>query len=171
MALSVVPVSPREAVAFIALWHRHNKPPRGCKFSLGVADDLGVLRGVAMVGRPVARLYDDGLTLEVNRTSTDGARNANSMMYGAAWRAARALGYCRLVTYTHADYSGPVCPAPCAHWSCLAVRVGESGASLRAAGWRIVAQRTPHHGWDRPARPRVDSGGELIPRTLWEATA
>ena len=169
MSLHIVPVSFRDACGFIAMWHRHHKPPRGDVYRMGVADDLGVLHGVAMVGRPVARLYQDGVTLEVNRTSTDGARNANSMLYGAAWRAGRALGYCRLITYTHADYQGPVCADPCRHWSCMAIREGESGVSLKAACWRIVAQRAPHNGWDRPSRPREDSGAEDIPRTLWEA--
>ena len=74
-------------------------PPTGHKFSVGVANEDDVLVGVAMVGRPVARHYDDGLTLEVNRTCTDGTRNANSMLYGAAWKASSALGYKRLITY------------------------------------------------------------------------
>jgi hypothetical protein len=97
--LRLVPVSFADACGFVAMHHRHHRPPIGHKFSLGVA--LGdVLVGVAMVGRPVARMYDDGTTLEVNRTATDGTKNANSMLYGAAWRAAKALGYGRLITYT-----------------------------------------------------------------------
>lgn len=67
-----------------------------------------------MVGRPVGRWLDDGITLEVNRCCTDGTKNACSLLYGAAWRAAKALGYKRIYTYT---------------------RVSELGASLRAAGW------------------------------------
>ena len=109
-----------------------------------------MLVGVAVVGRPVARHYDDGMTLEVNRTATDGTPNANSMLYGAAWRATKALGYHRLITYTQA---------------------GESGASLRAAGWCVVGQRTPRKGWDTPSRRRDGAGVDNIPRTLWEASA
>lgn len=101
-----------------------------------------------MVGRPVARHFDDGMTLEVNRTATDGTPNANSMLYGAAWRAAKALGYCRLITYT---------------------MEGESGSSMRAAGWRVVASRPARVGWTRPSRPREDRGVDGIARTLWEA--
>lgn len=101
-----------------------------------------------MVGRPVARHLNDGLTLEVNRTATDGTQNANSMLYGAAWRAARALGYRKLVTYTMAD---------------------EPGSSLRAAGWRVVGERPARTGWATPSRPRIDKGVDRIPRTLWEA--
>lgn len=102
-----------------------------------------------MVGRPVARHYDDGLTLEVNRTCTDGTRNANSMLYGAAWRAAKALGYRRLITYT---------------------QHGETGASLTAANWRVIAQREPRPGWDSPLRPRIEKSQNNIQRTLWEAS-
>jgi hypothetical protein len=107
-----------------------------------------VLVGVAIVGRPVARPYQDGMTLEVNRTVTDGHPNANSMLYGACARAAFALGYRRLITYTQAD---------------------ESGASLRAAGWRIIAERPARKGWDTPSRRRDSHGVDNIPRTLWEA--
>ena len=148
MGLRIVPVNWDDACGFIDMWHRHHKPPRGHKFCLGVADDLDVLRGVATVGRPTPRAYQDGLTLEVNRTATDGTHNANSALYGAAWRAAKALGYRRLLTYT---------------------QEGETGASLRAAGYRIVAQRPARPGWNRPSRPRELTGTEGIPRTLWEA--
>lgn len=148
MTLRLVPVRFRDACGYITMWHRHHQPPIGCKFCIGVARD-SVLVGVAIVGRPVARMLDDGLTLEVTRTATDGTRNANSMLYGAAWRATKALGYRRIVTYTQA---------------------GETGASLRAAGWRIVAERPARPGWDRPSRPRAATGTEAIPRTLWEAS-
>ncbi len=148
-SLHLVPVRFRDAAAFVAMWHRHNRPPAGCKFCVGVADEDGTLHGVAIVGRPVARHLDNGQTLEVTRTATDGTRNANSMLYGAAWRAARALGYTRLVTYTQA---------------------AETGASLRAAGWRTVAHRPARPGWDVPSRPRHPNGTEGIPRTLWEAS-
>ncbi|MEU0667158.1 XF1762 family protein [Streptomyces lavendulocolor] len=148
MALHLVPIRFRDARDFVAMWHRHNPPPVGMVFAVGAADDDGVLRGVAIVGRPVARHLDDGRTLEVTRTATDGTRNANSLLYGAAWRAARALGYRRLITYTQGS---------------------ETGASLRAAGWRVLAQRPARAGWDRPSRPREQRGTEHMPRTLWEA--
>ena len=148
MSLRLVPVDFEMARHFVEGWHRHNKPPTGHKFSIGVADDNDVLVGVATVGRPVASPYDDGMTLEVNRTCTDGHKNANSMLYGAAWRATKALGYRRLVTYTQAD---------------------ESGASLRAAGWRIVAELKPRKGWDSPSRPRDNDSYLSTTRYLWEA--
>lgn len=146
--VEIVPVSFAEASAFVATWHRHHRPPRGHKFSIGAAVD-GLLVGVAMVGRPVARHLDDGSTLEVNRTATDGSPNVNSALYGAAWRATKALGFSRLITYT---------------------QEGESGASLRGAGWRVVAELKARKGWDVPSRPRDGAGVDHMPRTLWEAS-
>jgi len=99
VSLRTVPVTFAQASQFVADWHRHHRPPRGHKFSLGVAD-AEVLVGVAIVGRPVARMLDDGLTLEVTRVATDGCRNACSLLYAATWQAAKALGYRRLITYT-----------------------------------------------------------------------
>lgn len=149
MALRLVPISFRDACSFVALHHRTHRPPQGCKFVVAVADEDSVLRGVLIAGRPVARMLDDGQTLEVTRTATDGTPNANSMLYGAGRRVAFALGYTRLITYTQR---------------------GESGSSLHAAGWRVVAERPAHAGWDRPSRPREVLGTEWMPRTLWEAS-
>lgn len=148
MSLRIVPVTFKAASAYVAEYHRHNKPPVGMKFCIGAADDAELV-GVAIIGRPVARHFDDGLTLEVTRTCTDGTPNVNSLLYGAAWRAAKALGYVRLVTYTQAD---------------------ESGASLRAAGWRVIAERTARSGWDMPARARDNRDYLSTDRTLWEAS-
>lgn len=176
MSLHLVPVSYRDACGFVAMWHRHHAPPRGMKFAVGAAGEDRVLRAVAIAGRPVARLLDDGQTLEVTRVASDGWRNACSMLYGACARAGFALGYSRIVTYTHARIEGPLCEAAsagatCAHASCRAIRLSESGVSLLAAGWRVVAERPAHPGWDRPSRPRTLTGTEHMPRTLWEADA
>lgn len=149
MSLHLVPISFADACQFVEIRHRHHAPPQGHKFSIGVATDANELVGVVIVGRPVSRFLDDGFTLEVTRTATDGERNANSMLYGAAWNVAKNLGYRRLVTYTQA---------------------GEPGASLRAAGWRVVAERPARPGWDTPSRPRLLTGTENIARTLWEAS-
>jgi hypothetical protein len=150
MSLRLVPVSFADACAFVQAWHRHLEPPRGHKFSTGVASDDDVLRGVAIVGRPVARWMQDGFTLEVTRTATDGTRNAGSMLYAAAWCGAKAMGYRRLITYN---------------------QEGESGESLRAVGYRVVAERPARKGWDTPSRPRADHGADGIQRLLWEAAS
>jgi hypothetical protein len=169
VSLHLVPVAFADACGFVAMWHRHHGPPQGMKFAVGTATRSGVLVGVAITGRPVARWLDDGATLEVTRVATDGTDNACSMLYAACWRAASALGYRRLITYTHTAYYGPVCGWPCDHLSCQRIRLGESGASLHAAGWHVVAERPPAAGWNRPSRPREDKGTEHIPRTLWDA--
>jgi hypothetical protein len=148
VSLRLVPVSFADAAAFVEMWHRHNKPPNGHRFSIGVADGEKLV-GVCMVSHPIARHLMDSLTLEVIRTATDGTPNANSMLYGAAWRATRALGYGRLITYTQA---------------------AESGASLRAAGWKVIGERKARRGWNTLSRPRDDVDYLSSPRTLWEAS-
>jgi len=114
MRLRIVPASRVDVAEYIDRHHRHHRHPVGDVFRLAVVDEEGLVRGVATVGRPVARALDDGATLEVTRVATDGARNACSLLYGAARRAAWALGYARILTYTLPE---------------------EGGASLRGAGW------------------------------------
>lgn len=94
--LEIVPMTLKEANAFVEQNHRHHGKVVGHKFSIGLSDGEKIV-GVAIVGRPVARHLDDGWTLEVNRLCTDGSRNACSMLYAAAWRAARAMGYKRIL--------------------------------------------------------------------------
>jgi hypothetical protein len=144
--LSVVPLSLAEANEFVRIHHRHHKPAVGHKFSLGVADESGQVRGVAIVGRPVARMSDNGWTLEVNRCATDGTPNACSALYGAAWRAAKALGYKRLITYTLPE---------------------EGGSSLRGAGW-ICLGEAGGGSWSCKSRPRIDTH-PLQTKLCWEA--
>lgn len=151
--MEIVPITFRAACDFVALFHRHNKAPRGHKFSVGLkVGDL--LIGVAMAGRPIARHLDDGRTIEVNRTCTDGTKNANSALYGAVWRAAKAMGYKRGITYTQA---------------------GECGASLRAVGWRRAKELPARGSWAessldlRHIRDGAGTGG--IIRVRWEITA
>ncbi len=62
--LELVPVTLKEANAFVEQHHRHHKPVVGHKFSVAAAMD-GRIVGVAIVGRPVSRYLDDGWTLEV----------------------------------------------------------------------------------------------------------
>jgi hypothetical protein len=149
MSLHIVPISLEEANAFVEQHHRHHKPVVGHKFSIAAAEGE-MVRGVAIVGRPVARRLDDGWTLEVNRCCTDGARNGCSMLYGAAWRAAKAMGYRRLITYTLPE---------------------EGGTSMRAAGWTLIGERGGGN-WNTPSRPRIDTDAALRgQKLLWETTA
>lgn len=134
MKLSIVPCELDEANAFVMQHHRHHQPTIGHKFSLATVDEHDTVRGVAIVGRPVSRMLDNGLTLEVYRVATDGCQNACSSLYGACRRATFALGYRRLVTYTLPS---------------------ESGISLRASGYRLLGE-AGGGTWNRESRPRVD---------------
>lgn len=122
-----------EANAFVREHHRHHKPVIGHLFSIGAALD-GKIVGVAIVGRPVARGRDDGVTAEVTRLATDGTRNACSFLYGAAARAVFALGFKRIGTY---------------------ILASEPGTSLSAAGWRQIGE-VRGRSWSCASRPRVD---------------
>ena len=153
--LELRPCSLKDANEYVTRLHRHSAKVVGHKFSLGAWLD-GELVGVAIVGRPIARLLDDGATLEVTRCCTAGARNACSFLYGAAWRAARALGYTRMVTYTLER---------------------EDGASLRAVGWAPGepsktdwtstkrARQSPLLRWGGIDDPRKHDKG---PKVRWE---
>ena len=131
--LTLIPVSLAQANEFVRQHHRHHKPVAGHKFSIGCAEN-GRLCAVAIVGRPVSRYLDDGFTLEVNRLCSDGTKNACSILYAAAARAARAMGYYKIITYTLDT---------------------ESGASLRAAGWTNagLAGGKAWTGSRRPTQP------------------
>ena len=144
--LNLTPITIQEAKEFIRLHHRHHPAPVGGLFAVAVSIDDEV-RGVAVVGRPVARGDNDGFTAEVTRVCTLGDDNACSMLYGACWRATKALGYRRLVTFTLQS---------------------ESGSSLRGAGYRLIGERAGR-SWDAPGRPRVDKHPTL-PKWRWEAT-
>lgn len=146
--LHVVPISLEEANFFVEHNHRHHDPCTGHKFSVAVADENGKVRGVAIVGRPVSRMLDNGWTLEVNRCCTDGTPNACSMLYSTAWRAARAMGYLRVITYTLPE---------------------EGGTSLKASGFKLIGERGGG-SWSCKTRPRIDTH-PLQRKWLWEQTS
>lgn len=131
--MSLCSLSLGEANEFVRRHHRHHGRVVGHKFSLGAVKDDAIV-GVVIVGRPVSRIRDDGVTLEISRLCTDGTRNACSFLYGAAARAAFALGYKRIGTYISAS---------------------EPGTSLCAAGWRQIGE-TKGRSWSCPSRPRID---------------
>ena len=157
MSLEIVPCTLREARAFVGEHHRHHEPPQGGLFAVACSDGAAIV-GVAIVGMPVARMSDDDFTAEVTRLATvrapdetgreRGPRDACSMLYAAAWRACRALGYRRLITYTLAE---------------------ERGTSLRAAGWRCIGE-AGGGSWSRKSRPRVDTH-PLQAKLRWEVAA
>lgn len=148
--LSLQPISQREANAFIAEHHRHHKPPQGYKFAIAVNDGEKVV-GVITVGRPIARHLDNGYTAEVTRCCVQlepKVPNACSMLYAAAWRASKAMGYTKLITY---------------------VLASESGGSLKASGWKVIGERGGG-SWNSKSRPRVDKHPTEL-KTLWSKAA
>ncbi len=146
MSLEIIHIELDEANAFVASFHRHHQPVVGHRFSIGLVDAEKKLVGVAIIGRPISRIMDDGLTLEVNRVATDGTKNACSMLYGACRRACFALGYKRLITYTLPT---------------------ESGSSLNGAGWKCLG-RAGGGSWSVPSRPRFNDH-PLQEKLKWEA--
>ena len=147
MKLSLAAIDFADAAEFVRAHHRHHTPPVGHKFSLAamLGDEVA---GVVIVGRPVARRRDDGMTLEVTRLCTLGHRNACSFLYGAAARATFALGYRRIGTY---------------------ILKSEPGTTLKAAGWKLIGE-TPGRSWSVPSRTRHDKH-PLEPKLLFEAVA
>ena len=149
--LHLVPCSLKAAFEYVAAHHAHHKPPQGGLFAVGIASG-GVVRGVAVAGRPVARNDADGRSFEITRVAVERGvpegRHGCSMLYSALWRAARALGYTRGITFTLPE---------------------ESGASLRAAGWLYI-RTTPGGSWSRDGRPRTDKA-PIGPKLRWEIKA
>lgn len=131
--LRLRPISLRDANEYVRQHHRHHKPVAGHKFSIGCEAD-GELVGVIIAGRPVSRYLDDGFTMEVTRLCINGAKNACSFLYGAAARAAAAMGYKRIITYTLES---------------------ENGASLRASGW-ICQGKAGGLRWTGKRQPKED---------------
>jgi hypothetical protein len=142
--LHLAPCFITEANEFVKQHHRHHKPVVSGLFAVAVAEGETVV-GVAIVGRPVARNADNGWTAEVTRVCTTGTKNAGSMLYGACWRAARALGYRKLITYTLPS---------------------EGGISLSGAGWKCLGE-AGGGSWSRKERPRVDMHPTQI-KWKWE---
>lgn len=134
-SMELSPLTLKEAMRFVDTYHRHHKAPQGGLFAIGLSQGDEII-GVAIVGRPVARLLQDGYTAEITRLCVkDGYYNACSMLYSACWRAARAIGYRKLITY---------------------ILNTESGTSLTVSGFRLVGQ-CGGGTWNRKDRPRVDT--------------
>jgi hypothetical protein len=153
----IVPLTLAQARRYVAEHHRHNEPPIGHRFSIGLQRG-GALVGVVIAGHPQARKADDGRTLELLRLTTEGDRNACSRLYSAACRAAFAMGYRKVITYTLEE---------------------EPGSSLLAAGFSVSGRTEGHQGWKHTAGPRAAELPRLFdppkmpvgPKTRWERVA
>lgn len=151
VTLKLCNITLKEARAFVAAHHSHNRPPQGWCFGVGVVSD-GRLVAVGTAGRPVARLLDDGRTLEITRVATDHTRMACSMVYGALCRAGAALGWRSAITYTLES---------------------ECAACIKASGFVSTSSAGSNVGFDGGNRYRVETNlfGERLrpdgPKRLW----
>lgn len=146
MSLQLMPIDQATAQAFVRQYHRHHDAPRGDLWRHSIVDSVGVVQGVCIVGRPVARALDDGLTVEATRVCVrDDVPNGCSMLLGAARQQAIIQGYRRGLT-TILDV--------------------ESGSSLKASGWEFLWDFDPEH-WDRPGRPRKSRPDEEHAKQVW----
>lgn len=179
--MRVAPVTLAVANEFVGRLHRHSKPVVGHRFSVGVEAKTRlldgpewVLVGVAIIGRPVAPRLDDGRAAEITRVCTDGTKNASSMLYGAARRACKALGYGPVYTYTLPEEGGTSLRAagfvldkedaggPAATWHNRAGRKVEPiGDDLFGGKWRWVAGRSAE-GADATLNNQSPDGGENV---------
>tara|TARA_Y100000593_G_scaffold23111_1_gene45886 strand:+ start:198 stop:677 length:480 start_codon:yes stop_codon:yes gene_type:complete len=132
----VIPLTLKSANAYVEDFHRHNKPCVGHRFSIGALDENENIVGVAIIGRPVARMLDDGLTAEVNRlcTNDDSPKNVCSFLYARAWRIWQQMGGERMITYTLQS---------------------ENGSSLKGAGWKIVGKTNKNDFWNTRKKTNV----------------
>ena len=140
----VEPIELASANAYVTQFHRHLNAVVGHVASLGLYDAVG-LRGVLILGRPLARHQDNGHTIEVLRLCSDGSKNACSKLYGAARKWAKQHGKRRILTYT---------------------LPGESGASLKASGF-VCTGSTEGGSWHRPSRERTDKA-PTVAKVRWE---
>lgn len=145
MSLRAAPITQKQAFDFVNRKHRHHKAPRGWKFGIG-AFWGSTIKGVVVVGRPKARMLQDGYTLEVTRLCSDGFRNVCSFLLSRVVKVAEAIGYRRVVTY---------------------ILESETGVSLKASGW-LRFEECGGGSWDRDKRPRVDAHPTCV-KVRWEA--
>ncbi|API59491.1 hypothetical protein BSL82_09380 [Tardibacter chloracetimidivorans] len=149
MTIRIVPLTLREANDFVEQHHRHSARTSndGGKYAIGL-ECANQLVGVAIVGRPIARLLQDGSTAELLRLCTSPAapKGANSKLYSRAKRIWQLMGGGRFVTYTLKS---------------------ESGASMRGAGATPVSD-VPAARWDRPSRARTAKHIETLPKHRWQ---
>lgn len=143
--LYAIPIELKDANNFVATFHRHHDPVYRDKFRIACVDENGVLQGVIQAGRPVSRVLDDGLTIEIVRCCTNGRRNVCSFLYSRMARIAKEMGYHKIITY---------------------ILHSEDGASLKASGWRFEADVQGGRSWDCPSRPRQTTA-PTCPKQRW----
>lgn len=147
MTIRLRPYPVKHAIQFVREVHRRLPSLQGGMWSVALHNAEGI-RGVAIVGRPNARVLDNGERLQVLRVAViPGTANGCSMLYGSCSRAARAMGASDLFTYIHDD---------------------ETGVSLKAAGWVEDTEFSSDGGqWSRPSRERPETAEPGKKRRYW----
>lgn len=145
MSLHIFPMTLKQANQLVSQLHRHHKPVVGHRFSIGVKDEMGVVRGAAIVGRPTGRKNPQYDWAEVTRLVTDGTKNACSILYAAVARICREMGFIRVQTF---------------------ILDSETGISLKAAGWKF--DRMSEGGdWNVPSRSGRRTDQPQVPKQRW----
>lgn len=150
--MRIVPMTLREANDFVERWHRHSARTSndGGKFAIGLQHG-GQLVGVAIVGRPVARMLQVEGAAELLRlcTSPDAPKGSASKLYSRAKRVWQLMGGTTIHTYTLKR---------------------ESGASMRGAGIHEAAAEVATGQWTRPNRERDERAIYDEPKQRWTET-
>lgn len=136
--LQIRPITFKQASEYINKYHRHHRSTAGCKFCLSVFEGDRIC-GVAVAGRPVSRILDDGTTLEINRVCTDGTRNACSKLYGACVRVAKEMGYKKVITYILQSEDGASVKA--ANFKCEGTAGAEQWRGSRNSGKNLPKEK------------------------------
>lgn len=144
--MQVVPISLKDANAYVEQLHRHHQPVVRDKWRIAVADRNGKIVGIAQVGRPISRMLDDGQTLEVLRCCTDGTHNACSFLYSHCAKIAKCFGYKKIITY---------------------ILETENGTSLKASGWVCDDSSCGGGSWSRPSRTRETIKAPVCKKQRW----
>ena len=99
--LKCIPLTLKEANAFVKEHHRHNKECRGHRFSIG-AIYKNKLVGVAIIGRPVSRNFDFRFVSEINRNCVleNAPKGTCSFLYSRAMKVWQSQGGKKILTYT-----------------------------------------------------------------------
>jgi uracil-DNA glycosylase family 4 len=145
--LKIVPLTLREANAFITTYHRHHKPVVGHRFSLGCLNPSGLV-GAVVVGRPVAREVNQYRVAEVTRLVSDGTTNVCSKLYSSAARICKEMGFQKIQTY---------------------ILETELGTSLKASGWSFEAT-TAGGDWNHGVRKGRRTDQPMISKQRWSKT-
>lgn len=126
MSFKVIPISIKDANAFVIRHHRHNSKVRAAKYCIAALKNNTIV-GVLVASIPNSRLLNDRLTIEFVRVCTDGTKNAISFLVSKGRRIAQSMGYQKIITYTLQE---------------------EYGASMKASGFIIEYKQKRINNWN-----------------------